>query len=182
MKPKDLKFPYSWEMRKPLLEKGVFYIPQYYSKHHHFHFPNWDQKELFGNDHPVYVEYCSGNGEWIIKKALSFPHLNWVAVEKKFERVRKIVSKRTNQKISNLFVVCGDALTFTQMYLKEACLDGVYVHFPDPWPKERHAKHRLIQKPFALELKQKIKKLGCATFVTDSLPYHMFISLKVLSF
>ena len=89
MKPKDLKSPYKWEGRCPLLQDRVFYVPGYYHKHRAELFPSW--QELFGNDHPVCIEYCSGNGEWIIHKAQSHPEINWVAVELNFDQVEKIV-------------------------------------------------------------------------------------------
>ncbi len=171
MKPKDFKYPFRWEERRPLLEGRVFYVPDYYQEHHLFPFPPFEDPQLFGNTNPVHLEYCSGNGTWIVEKARSNPHLNWVAVEWDFERVRKIASKACNAKLSNLFVISGEALTFTKHYLPKGALEQVYVNFPDPWPKKRHAKHRLFRLPFILEVARALKPGGFGTFVTDDIPY-----------
>ena len=94
-----------------------------------------------------------------------------MAVEHNFERVRKIFSKKNNLGLKNLFVVSGDAFTFTQEYIKKGSISSAFVNFPDPWPKKRHAKHRLIQLPFIKEIKRVFRKKGCLTLVTDSVAY-----------
>lgn len=169
MKPKDLPYPYSWKERRPLLKEGVFYVPEYYFDHKKEVFPNL--QEHFGNDRPIHLEYCSGNGEWILNRAQAFPEINWVAVEIWFERVRKIYSKKVNYGVDNLLIISGEGLTLSREYLPDHVLDEVYVNFPDPWPKDRHAKHRIIQAPFVSELKRTVKPGGKVTFVTDNVPY-----------
>lgn len=167
MKASDLKFPYQWEERRPELKDKVLFVPSHYDKHQEWKFPQWEDPLLFGKKGKVIIEYCSGNGSWVIQKALLSPKDHWVAIEKKFERVRKIWSKLHNQGLHNLFVVCGEALTFTRYYLPTESVDEIYINFPDPWPKLKHAKHRLIQQPFTLELCRILKKGGRALFVTD---------------
>ena len=169
MKPKDLKYPFKWESRLPLLKEGIFYVPKFYKDHSANLFPSW--QVVFGNHFPVNIEYCSGNGEWIINKAQEHPGENWVAVEHNFERVRKIFSKRNNLALKNLFIISGDAFTFTQEYIKQGSIASAFVNFPDPWPKKRHAKHRLIQLPFIQEIKRVFHAKGTLTLVTDSDAY-----------
>ena len=105
MKSGNLLYPYSWEERRPVLKGSVFYVPNYYQEHDRGLFPALDL--LFGNQNPTHVEYCSGNGEWVIERALSHPGLNWIAVEKKFNRVRKIHSKSHNHGLKNLSIIAG---------------------------------------------------------------------------
>ena len=169
MKPKDLPYPYRWEERRPLLKDKIFYVPEYYGEHKKGEFPPF--KTLFENDHPVHLEYCSGNGEWILAHAKENPHINWVAVEMWFKRVRKIYSKMMNEGIDNLLIISGEGCTFSREYLPDDSLDAVYINFPDPWPKDRHAKHRIIQPPFVKELKRTVKTGGKVTLVTDDIPY-----------
>ncbi|NGX26907.1 MAG: tRNA (guanine-N(7)-)-methyltransferase [Chlamydiae bacterium] len=167
MRPKNLKFPFTWEEREPLFYKGILIVPQYYDRHEEWEAP----KNLFSSDRPICIEYCSGNGHWVIEKAKKNPLQYWIAVEMQFDRVRKIWSKMHNQAIENLLVVCGEAETFTKYYLSGKSIDEIYVNFPDPWPKDRHAKHRLIQKSFVDELARVIKEEGMVTYVTDDAPY-----------
>lgn len=168
-KPKDLSRPFSWEERCVLLEDGIFFVPDYLEQYDSFSFPGWEG--IFGNTQPVHVEYCSGNGQWIVAKARNHPDQNWVAVEKRFDRVRKIWSKKKNEGLENLLVVCGEAGTVTQQYFPSASVAQAYVNFPDPWPKDRHAKHRLIQEGFVEQVARILTPEGIFTLVTDDERY-----------
>ena len=124
MKPADLKAPFSWGNRQVLIEDRIFYVPTRCETYDEFKFPGWTSQELFGNDNPIQIEYCSGNGTWIADTAAANPQINWVAVEKKFMRVRKIWSKTKNLQMPNLITVCGEAYGATcvicpQTHLKE---------------------------------------------------------------
>lgn len=167
MRPQNLKFPFTWSQRRPYIHEGVFVVPQYYSQHEKCSM----FKDLFPQNQPISVEYCSGNGDWIMEKAKRNPQQYWIAVEKKFERVRKIWSKMKNHEIKNMLIVCGEALTFTRYYIPEDCIEAAYVNFPDPWPKKKQAKHRLVQKSFVTELARVMKHHGRVTFATDDGPY-----------
>ncbi len=133
--------------------------------------PAFSDPSFFGNSSPVMIEYCAGNGLWIAERARAFPEINWIAVEYDFERVRKIWSKIQNFHLSNLIVVSGEALTFTRYYLKSDTIDGIYVNFPDPWPKQKHAKNRLFQSPFVAEIARIMKNAAKAVLVTDDADY-----------
>jgi tRNA (guanine-N7-)-methyltransferase len=166
MKPKDLKFPFRWEDRKPLIVDKVFFIPKYYEPGERIVLP-----AFFERSAPIWIEYCSGNGAWIIEKAKAHPERNWIAVEKRFERVQKIWSKMKNEKIDNLFIVCGEALGFTTHYVPSDHFEGIYINFPDPWPKARHAKHRLLQDSFIAQMARVSKRDAQAVIVTDHKEY-----------
>jgi tRNA (guanine-N7-)-methyltransferase len=159
-----LRYPYKWHERKVLIQDGVLFIPDCIDTYA-------PAEIVFENDNPVHVEYCSGNGAWISSKALEFPHINWIAVEKKFERVSKIWNKIKAHQLKNLFIICGEGLNATQRYFKENSIAHVYVNFPDPWPKKRHWKHRIIQQPFLNEMHRVLADKGRLTFVTDDLDY-----------
>lgn len=171
MKPEDLIPPFAKDQRQIVIHDRVWYLPDSRLANNHFLFPGWEHQNLFGNKNPVCIEYCSGNGAWIAAQALAFPHLNWVAVEKKFIRVRKIWSKIKNLNLKNLIVVCGEALRLTQNYLPPKSTSNIYINFPDPWPKKRHAKHRLIQPAFVSELARIMQSGQMMTFVTDDADY-----------
>lgn len=172
MKPNDLKSPFSrGEPHRVFIRDRVWYVPEGVEFSADFIFPGWEHPDLFGNGNPVYVEYCSGNGAWIAQKALENPHINWLAVEIKFPRVRKIWSKLKNGNLQNLVILCGEGLQATRAYFPDASVSHVFVNFPDPWPKRRHAKNRLIQPPFIDEAERISLKKGEMTLVTDDPDY-----------
>ncbi len=150
--------------KKPLLFEGGLYIPSHSSEHGGFSLPFPEGKNLA-------AEFCSGNGEWIVERAKAFPGTHWIAVEKRFDRAKKIWARGKREGVKNLFTVYGDAKTFTEFYLPEGSLSEVYVNFPDPWPKRRHAKYRLIQRDFARLLQRAVKPQGEAVLVTDNPDY-----------
>ena len=170
MKPKDLSPPFpSRADRHVMIEDGVWYVPDMDGVDEAFTFTGWDS--LFGTDQPIHLEFCSGNGDWIVEQAEQQPKKNWVAVEVRFMRVRKIWSKMKNRGLENLFIICGEAKGVSQRYFPAHSLSGVYVHFPDPWPKRRHAKHRLIEPQFVEELARTMRADARATLVTDDPDY-----------
>lgn len=178
MKPKQLKYPFPWEERRVLLQGGILYVPDYMQDYRMFSFPDW--QDVFGNSNPIHIEYCSGNGTWIAERAQENPTQNWVAVEMKFDRVRKIWSKVQNLQLSNLFIVCGEALTATRYFFSSASVDEVYINFPDPWPKKKHAKNRLLKGSFIEELWRIFHDDGRLTLVTDDVPYSEQVIAEVL--
>ncbi len=175
MRPKNFKCPFTWAERRPLIYESVLFVPEHYQHHAEWSFPGWDSPEVFGRNAPIEIEYCAGNGAWIIEKAKKHPERNWVAVELQFERVRKIWSKMRNEQLTNLFIVSGEALTFTRYYVPDQSFDAAYVNFPDPWPKEKHAKKRLLQEPFISELARVLTFGATATIVTDHRDYTLQI-------
>lgn len=172
MKPNDLKPPFpKREDRRVAIEDRVWYVPDMDEEDDSFVFPGWDHPDLFGNNHPVCVEYCSGNGAWIAEKAKENPNINWVAVEIRFMRTRKIWSKIKNYNLDNLIVICGEGMYATKKYFPKSSIHHVYVNFPDPWPKRRHAKNRIIQSDFVKEMERITVSGGELTLVTDDENY-----------
>jgi len=169
-KPKGLKPPFSWEQRHILIQDRVWFAPDCLTSSE-FQFPGWSHPDIFGNDLPVKIEYCSGNGEWITKKAFDDPHSNWVAIEKRFDRTRLIWSKIKKMKLNNLFVICGEGHCVTSRYFFDRSINEVFINFPDPWPKRRHAKHRILKNPFIEQLLRILRSEGTLTVVTDDVDY-----------
>lgn len=170
-KPEDLKMPFDWRAPVIMIHDRVLYAPLRGVDYQTFTFPDWSSEHLFGNDNPVHIEYCSGNGAWIADKAAENPNINWVAVEKRFMRVRKIWSKVKNGNLKNLFIVCGEAYTVTSNYFPSGTVKQFFINFPDPWPKRRHARHRLIQPVFLDQLKRVASANSNITLVTDDPTY-----------
>lgn len=167
----DLHIPFSWEERRPVFLERFFYLPKAIEHDLNREKINWSDETIFGNDRPVCIEICSGNGQWIGDRAKERPDLNWVAVDLDFGRARKTWLKSYREGIPNLYVVCGEGTAFLRHYVSPKSIFQSFVNFPDPWPKLRHAKHRLIQKPFLEALSSVLIDGAVATFVTDDAPY-----------
>ena len=167
MQPKDLKPPFTWKERRVELGEGLLFVPPGLTMEEYasFDLPPW--RELTGHEGPIALELCSGNGDWIVQKARENPGTLWLALEKRFDRCRKIWSKRANGGIANLFIVCGEAKTITEHYFKQPFLSSVWVNFPDPWPKNRHAKNRLIVPSYLSLLQPALLPRGSFTVATD---------------
>lgn len=159
---KDLIIPFTWQDRRPIFLDRFFYVPGHYDY-------KPEAIPFFANEQPIIIEYCSGNGQWIGERAKQNPHFNWIAVEKKFDRARKVWLLSHRENIPNLCVVCSEAVIFTRYYAPKAA--EIYVNFPDPWPKLRHAKNRLLQLNFIQELLRIVEPGGQAICVTDDAPY-----------
>ncbi len=171
MKPEDLKSPFSWQDRHVVIRDHVWYVPEYYDQYENFTFSGWQHSNTFAYPQPIKVEYCSGNGAWIAAQAMRDSTTNWVAVEQQFVRARKIWSKLKNHQLNNLLVICGEGYTVTHHYFPTASVKDVFINFPDPWSKRRHAKHRIIQSAFIQEIERILQKEGILTFVTDDADY-----------
>ena len=169
MRPKDLKRPFTWDEREVRIDGGILFIPDFLPDYTALPFPGWPA--LFGNTQPIHLEYCSGNGSWIAERAAKHKELNWIGVEKRFDRVQKMWSKRHNLGLDNFFIVCGMAESVTRHFFAADEVAAIYVNFPDPWPKKRHAKHRLIQRPFIDEMGKILSRKGSVTLVTDDPVY-----------
>ncbi|MCH9633682.1 MAG: tRNA (guanine-N(7)-)-methyltransferase [Chlamydiae bacterium] len=178
MTPKDLLSPFKDKKQKVFFDKSqnILYIPQ---RTERVLLEN-PLQNLFSTPNPIHLEFCSGNGDWICQKAELYPQWNWIALEMRFDRVRKIWSKMKNRGLNNLLICCGEALDIATHYVDTQTIDQISINFPDPWPKKRHAKHRLIQAPFLNELSRVLKPGGVAHVVTDDENYFQQISRHFL--
>lgn len=153
------------------MKDRIWYVPDGYDNFSSFTFKGWGNPLFFDQERPVCIEYCSGNGAWIAARAQRDSHYNWVAIELKFERVRKIWSKIKNFDLPNLLAVCGEGYRITHHYIPDNSVHEVYINFPDPWPKRRHGKNRIIQPSFISEIRRILRPGGGLTMVTDDVPY-----------
>ncbi len=171
MKPKDLKWSFS-ETLPIRVEDRIWSVPRWNGlEEDPFVFEGFGSDQYFGNEKPLYLEYCSGNGLWIAEKAKEQRGVNWVGVELKWKRIKKIWSKIQNEALDNLMAVHAEAKQLTQDYLFDSSIDKIFINFPDPWPKKRHIKHRLFCASFVEQLGRILKPGGTLTLVTDDEPY-----------
>jgi tRNA (guanine-N7-)-methyltransferase len=122
---------------------------------------------LFGNDHPVIVEIGFGNGDATWRMASAHPEENYLGVEVHRPGVGRLLLMLEEHDIHNVRIACEDAVDFLGKRVPRASLEGVRIYFPDPWPKKRHHKRRIIQRPFVDLLAQKLKPGGILHMATD---------------
>lgn len=169
MKALNLKIPYTWETRKSYFGKRLLYVPEFYQEHESFSSDEYSQ--FLNEKEDLIVEYCSGNGQWILEQAKKYPNKNFIAVEKRFDRAKKIWKKIHTQALSNLIIVLGDGRVFSKYYLPRETISSVYINFPDPWPKQCHKKNRILQPLFIDMLKNLLKDQGSVYISTDHKGY-----------
>lgn len=132
-------------------------------------------QELFGNSWPVHLEIGSGRGEFLIKKAEQLPQVNFLALELKEKRIRTILrkldpEKHRNVRISRFFVDKN-----VKEFLQKKCFQQIYIIHPDPWPKRKHYKNRLIQTEFLSILWELLEDKGEVFISTDHPGYASWI-------
>lgn len=128
-------------------------------------------EDLFGNHHPVIMEVGFGNGDATWQMALAHPEENYLGVEVHRPGVGHLLLKLQDHGISNVRIACEDAVELLQKRIPGDSLAGVRIYFPDPWPKKRHHKRRIIQPPFVELLAQKMHAGSILHMATDWEPY-----------
>lgn len=126
-----------------------------------------DFEAIFGNKNPVIIEIGFGMGESTLKIAKENPDRNYIGIEVFLYGFSKLLANASKENVSNLRLMRFDAVQVLQDMVPDNSVDGFHVFFPDPWPKKRHHKKRLIQVPFAELLASKLKSGGYIYCVTD---------------
>ncbi|MBR1582644.1 MAG: tRNA (guanosine(46)-N7)-methyltransferase TrmB [Spirochaetales bacterium] len=126
-----------------------------------------DFEAIFGNKNPVIIEIGFGMGESTLKIAKENPDRNYIGIEVFLYGFSKLLANASKENLSNLRLMRFDAVQVLQDMVPDNSVDGFHVFFPDPWPKKRHHKKRLIQVPFAELLASKLKSGGYIYCVTD---------------
>lgn len=127
-------------------------------------------ERAFGRTGPVLVEVGFGNGNTLAEFALQNPDWNCVGVEVFRPGIGALINRCEEQEIKNVRIVDGEGLTYLES-IHDSSIDLIWVLFPDPWPKTRHHKRRLITREFAEVATQKLKDDGKLSVVTDWASY-----------
>jgi len=122
---------------------------------------------VFRDDHPLVVEIGFGMGVSTAAIAVALPGTNFIGIEVHTPGVGKLLSEIERNGLSNLRIVHHDAVEVLERMVKPGSVDGFHVFFPDPWPKKRHHKRRLLQYFFTCMLASRLKAGGYVYFVTD---------------
>jgi tRNA (guanine-N7-)-methyltransferase len=130
-----------------------------------------DLDSLFGRRARRVAEIGFGNGENLLALATSRPAEDFLGIEVHRPGVGRLLLQLEQRALGNVRVICRDAVEVLERYLRGSCLDEMLILFPDPWPKKRHHKRRLIQPPFVTLLAECLRSGGVLRLATDWEPY-----------
>lgn len=130
-----------------------------------------DTVALFGRSAPLVLEIGSGMGETTAAMAAADPARDYLAVEAHLPGVASLLGLVARGGLTNVRVGHGDALDLVRRALPTESLDAVHVFFPDPWPKARHHKRRLVQPSHVALLRSRLRVGGVLHCATDWVDY-----------
>jgi len=116
---------------------------------------------------PLVLEIGSGMGESTVAIAKAHPEADFVAVEVHGPGVGSLLNSIEREKLTNLRVIRHDAVDVLQQMIADESLAAIHLFFPDPWPKKRHHKRRLVQPEFAALAARKLRPGGILHAATD---------------
>jgi tRNA (guanine-N7-)-methyltransferase len=130
-----------------------------------------DVTSLFPARQPLEVELGCGDGSFILDYAARHPEHNFIAVERLLGRLRKIDRKGTRLGLANLRGIRIEAGYFLEHLLPANSTAALHLYFPDPWPKRRHWKNRLVNEQFPVLARRVLKPGGTLHLRTDNPDY-----------
>jgi tRNA (guanine-N7-)-methyltransferase len=130
-----------------------------------------DFPALFGNAHPVTLEIGSGKGRFLISSATEHRDRNFVAIEKSLHYYRVIRERVLKRDLTNICLINHDAFPVIQKMFAEASIAEVHIYFPDPWPRKREQKRRVIRPEVLTEIRRVLVDGGFGIYVTDHQSY-----------
>ena len=134
-----------------------------------------DLGTLFPSAQPIVMDIGYGMGEatWQIAKAN--PSTNYLGVEVHMPGVGKLMARLDEYELTNVRLIERDVFEVFYYMVKDSSLDGVHLFFPDPWPKKRHFKRRIVNERFLADVAAKLKPGGYLHIATDWVPYAEWI-------
>jgi tRNA (guanine-N7-)-methyltransferase len=130
-----------------------------------------DLARLFPAPQPLEVELGSGDGSFLAGYAARHPERNFIGVERLLGRMRKLDRKGRRAGLANLGGVRIESAYFLEYLLPPRSASALHVYFPDPWPKRKHHRHRLINERFPTLAAQALEAGGTVYLRTDDQPY-----------
>jgi len=126
---------------------------------------------MFAQAQPLEIELGSGDGSFLAQYAERHPERSFIGVERLLGRLRKLDRKARRLGLNNVRAVRIEASYFLERLLPVASAAAVHIYFPDPWPKRRHHKHRLINERFPLLASRVLADDGVVYVRTDDPNY-----------
>jgi tRNA (guanine-N7-)-methyltransferase len=126
-----------------------------------------DFTEVFGNDNPLHIEIGSGKGTFLVSQAKAFPDINFIGIEWASRYYRHAVDRIYRHGLTNVRMMRDEAADFIAEHLADESVDWYHIYFPDPWPKKRHNKRRLVCDENVAQMIRTLKSGGVINIATD---------------
>jgi tRNA (guanine-N7-)-methyltransferase len=130
-----------------------------------------DPVKLFPKEQPLEIELGSGDGSYLVEYAARHPERNFIGVERLLGRIRKLERKGRRAGLANLRGVRIESSYFLQYLLPPHSATALHIYFPDPWPKRKHRRHRLVNERFPGLAHQALAPGGSVFLRTDDQDY-----------
>ena len=134
-----------------------------------------DLTAIFPRSEKVIMEIGFGMGEATALIAKNHPNNGYIAVDVHPPGIGKLLARIVENDLTNLKIIEDDVHVVLQHMIVDKSLDGIHLFFPDPWPKKKHNKRRIVNEGFLQLIHPKIKKGGFIHIATDWVPYAMSI-------
>ena len=125
-----------------------------------------DPVEIFGTD-KICIEIGFGMGTATAEIAAKMPEMNYIGIEVHKPGVGRLLAAVENQNLKNIRIINHDAVEVLEKMLPDNSIDGFHIFFPDPWPKKKHHKRRLLNDDFTALMTVKLKPGGYIYAATD---------------
>jgi tRNA (guanine-N7-)-methyltransferase len=126
-----------------------------------------DLDTIFGRHSQRILDIGFGDGEALLTSAANNPHLDFLGVEVHEPGIGHLLLLLEQANLDNVRVICRDVVDVLAGTLADSSLFGINLFFPDPWPKKRHHKRRLVQTPIAIEFARVLEPRGWLHIATD---------------
>lgn len=130
-----------------------------------------DLGRLFARRQPMEVEIGSGDGSFLMQHAAAHPGRNFIAIERLLGRLRKLERKAARLGLANVRGLRVEAAYFLEYLLPAHSAEAIHIYFPDPWPKRKHHRHRLIDSRFPDLARKALAEGGVVYLRTDDEDY-----------
>jgi tRNA (guanine-N7-)-methyltransferase len=130
-------------------------------------------RDIFGNDHPVEVEIGCGKGKFLMARAMENPDINFLGIDVVWKWMKYGVERSRKRALKNIRFIKSDARELVRHGIPGGSVSIFHVYFPDPWPKRRHRKRRLITGEFLSLLYSRLTDGGLIELATDYHDYYV---------
>jgi len=134
-------------------------------------FLSLDLQNEFGNANPIILEIGSGKGRFLISSATEQPDRNFIGIEKSLHYHRVIRDRVSKRSLTNVRLINHDAFLVLQKMIPDASIAELHIYFPDPWPRKREQKRRVVRPEALAEMRRVLIPGGAGIYVTDHREY-----------